>query len=179
MRAYPYKVNLSPRCIPQLRLPIALRSRGRRRLSAPDTLNCLVVSADDSRRENLGFAAHEGGWQVTLCPDSAAGIAQASHALTQLAIVDMTGATENQLTSYRFMVEHLACNSRMLLLICGKLDDPREEIWARHLGVWMYLPGAIDGADLVGLCAAAREAAERLATVNRTGVNRQNAGNRL
>jgi ActR/RegA family two-component response regulator len=136
-------------------------------LCATDTLNCLVVAAEDGRRENLGFAAREGGWQVTLCPDSATAIAQASHTLTQMAIVDMTGAAESQIATFRFMVEHLACGSRMLLLICGKLDDPREEIWARHLGVWMYLPGAIDGADLVGLCAAAREAVERLTSVNR------------
>ncbi len=134
---------------------------------ATDALNCLVVAAEDGRRENLGFAAREGGWQVTLCPDSATAVAQANHSLVQLAIVDMTGAAETQVASFRFMVEHLACSSRMLLLICGKLDDPREEIWARHLGVWMYLPGAIDGADLVGLCAAAREAVERLTTANR------------
>ena len=125
-------------------------------LCATDVLNCLVVAAETDRRVNLGFAAREGGWQVMLCADSATAIKQASHALTQLAIVDLTGATENQLAAFRFMVEHLACGSRMLLLICGKLDDPKEEIWARHLGVWMYLPGAIDGADLVGLCSAAR-----------------------
>lgn len=136
-------------------------------LCATDALNCLVVAAETGRRENLGFAAREGGWHVTLCEDSATAITQASHALTQMAIVDLTGATENQLTTFRFMVEHLACGSRMLLLICGKLDDPKEEIWARHLGVWMYLPGAIDGSDLVGLCSAAREAVERLNTVDR------------
>jgi ActR/RegA family two-component response regulator len=136
-------------------------------LCATDALNCLVVAAETGRRENLGFAAREGGWQVTLCADSATAISQASHALTQLAIVDLTGATESQLATFRFMVEHLACGSRMLLLICGKLDDPKEEIWARHLGVWMYLPGAIDGSDLVGLCSAAREAVERLNTVDR------------
>ncbi len=77
-----------------------------------------------------------------------------------MAIVDMTGS--GSAAGYRFMVEQLACSSRMLLLICGNLDDQREEVWARHLGVWMYLPGAIDGADLVGLCTAARQAVERL-----------------
>jgi len=142
-------------------------ARPRTTLCATDALNCLVVAAEDGRRENLGFAAREGGWQVTLCPDSATAITKSSHSMVQMAIVDMTGASESQVTSFRFTVEHLACSSRMLLLICGKLDDPREEIWARHLGVWMYLPGAIDGSDLVGLCAAAREAVERLTTVNR------------
>ena len=79
-----------------------------------------------------------------------------------MVIVDFSDAASADRASFRFLVEQLACTSRMLLLVCGNVDDPREEVWARHLGVWMYLPGAIDGADLVGLCAAARETVERL-----------------
>jgi hypothetical protein len=124
-------------------------------------LNCLVVAADGARRENLGFAAREGGWDVTLCSDSQTAIHRASHVAQQMAIVDMTGVSPATAT-YRFLVEQLACGSRMLLLICGNLDDQREEIWARHLGVWMYLPGAIEGSDLISLCTAARQAVERL-----------------
>src|SRR5438128_1738009 len=93
-------------------------SRPQTTTCAMDALNCLVVAAEAGRRENLGFAAREGGWQVTLCADSATAITQASHALTQMAMVDLTGATESQLGAFRFMVEHLACGSRMLLLIC-------------------------------------------------------------
>jgi hypothetical protein len=123
---------------------------------------CLVVAADEARRENFGFAAREGGWDVTLCCDSAAALTQVRQKLLHMAIVDLSGAVTQDRPSFRFLVEQLACTSRMLLLVCGSLDDSREEVWARHLGVWMYLPGAIDGTELVGLCVAARETVERL-----------------
>lgn len=129
--------------------------------------HCLVVAADSSRRENLGFAAREGGWEVTLCPDPVTAVARARHMLMHMAIVDLTGAVEAA-TGLRAMVEQLACTSRMLLLVCGNLDDHREEVWARHLGVWMYLPGAIDGTDMVALCGAARHTVERLSAPNRS-----------
>ena len=37
--------------------------------------------------------------------------------------------------------ETLAAMPGMLLAICGHEADPQEEIWARQLGVWLYLPG--------------------------------------
>ncbi len=132
-----------------------------------DSVQCLVVAADDARRDNLAFAAREGGWSATLCGDAATAVSQARLKFVQMAIVDLTGPVANDAASCRFLVEQLACISRMLLLVCGNIDDPREEVWARHLGVWMYLPGAIDGTELVGLCVAARETVERLAASNR------------
>ncbi|HEY1598308.1 MAG TPA: hypothetical protein VGG64_01810 [Pirellulales bacterium] len=134
---------------------------------AIESVECLVVATDEGRRENLGFVAREGGWNVTLCREPAEAIAQARQRLLQMAIVDLSGSVASDSASYRFLVEQLACTSRMLLLVCGNVDDTREEVWARHLGVWMYLPGAIDGADLVGLCVAARETVERMSALNR------------
>jgi DNA-binding response OmpR family regulator len=132
-----------------------------------DAAQCLIVATDDARRDNLGFAAREGGWDVTLCGDVAAAVTQSRQRSLQMAIVDLSGPACADLPSFRFLVEQLACTSRMLLLVCGNVDDPREEVWARHLGVWMYLPGAIDGSELVGLCVAARETVERLTASNR------------
>jgi hypothetical protein len=134
---------------------------------ATQSANCLVVAADQARRENFGFAAREGGWEVTLCCDSTAALSQARQKLLHLAIVDLSSAATQERPNFRFLVEQLACTSRMLLLVCGSLDDSREEVWARHLGVWMYLPGAIDGTELVGLCVAARETVERLVVNSR------------
>ena len=134
---------------------------------ATDALHCLIVAADQLRRENFGFAAREGGWDVTVCCDTATAVAQARQRLLQMALVDLAGLATDDAASFRFLVEQLACTSRMLLLVCGNLDDSREEVWARHLGVWMYLPGAIDGTELVGLYVAARETVERLSVANR------------
>jgi len=136
-------------------------------IRATRATRCVVVAADEARRENFGFAAREGGWDVTLCCDSAEALSEARQSLLHLAIVDLSGAALQERPGFRFLVEQLACTSRMLLLVCGGLDDAREEVWARHLGVWMYLPGAIDGTELVGLCVAARETVERLIASNR------------
>lgn len=132
-----------------------------------EAAQCLIVATNDARRDNLGFAAREGGWDVTSCGDVASAVAHARQQVLQMAIIDFSGSASADRASFRFLVEQLACTSRMLLLVCGNVDDPREEVWARHLGVWMYLPGAIDGADLVGLCVAARETVERIAATNR------------
>ncbi len=141
---------------------------------AVDSAQCLVVSTDDSRRDNLGFAAREGGWDVTLCGDVASAVTHARQRALQMTIVDFSGSASADRASFRFLVEQLACTSRMLLLVCGSVDDPREEVWARHLGVWMYLPGAIDGTELVSLCVAARETVERLSALNRQQRNGHN-----
>ncbi len=127
-----------------------------RSIAPVDSTQCLIVATNDARRDNLGFAAREGGWDVTSCGDVASAVAHARQRSLQMAIVDLSGSTSADRANFHFLVEQLACTSRMLLLVCGNLDDPREEVWARHLGVWMYLPGAIDGAELVGLCVAAQ-----------------------
>jgi hypothetical protein len=40
-----------------------------------------------------------------------------------------------------------------------------EEIWARQLGAWMYLPGVNDHSDVAMLCGEARNAAEKLSSL--------------
>jgi hypothetical protein len=153
---------------PSRELSIAPTSaQPRATLGAVDAAQCLVVATDDARRDNLGFAAREGGWDVTSCGDVASAVTHSRQTPLQLAIVDLIGSAAADRASFRFLIEQLACTSRMLLLVCGNIDDPREEVWARHLGVWMYLPGAIDGTELVGLCVAARETVERLSAANR------------
>jgi hypothetical protein len=48
-----------------------------------------------------------------------------------------------------------------LLVVCGSEDSVDEEMWARQLGAWVYLPG-VSGADaLMSLFAEARRVGER------------------
>lgn len=42
----------------------------------------------------------------------------------------------------------------VLLAICGREFDPAQEIWARQLGVWLYIPGLSvdDAAEVAEVC---------------------------
>ena len=59
----------------------------------------------------------------------------------ELVIIDLTSPEGGEPTGFRQLVEKLACTSHVLLLTCGNEGDAEQEVWARHLGVWMYLPG--------------------------------------
>jgi hypothetical protein len=125
---------------------------------------CLVVSVDDSRREALAWAARDGGWQTLSCGDAEAALERVRRTLLQLAIVDLTASNGTEPPRFRELVEYLACCAgRVLVVACGDEGNARQEVWARHLGVWMYLPGAADGVELAALCGEARLIAKRLA----------------
>jgi hypothetical protein len=62
----------------------------------------------------------------------------------------------------RSVVEHLATQGEVLTVVCGGMGNPTEEIWARQLGVWIYLPGVIDPHDMQPILGEARDIAERL-----------------
>ena len=53
----------------------------------------------------------------------------------------------------------------LLLVICGHDGDVEEEIWARQLGVWLYVPGLSNASseDLALLCQQAYETADAAA----------------
>jgi DNA-binding response OmpR family regulator len=121
------------------------------------------VAADDGRRESLAWAARDGGWQTTTCGDAQAALERARWTFLQLAIVDLTSPDGGEPTGFRRLVETLARTSDVLLLTCGNEGNAEQEVWARHLGVWMYLPGATDGVDLAALCGEARGIVQRMA----------------
>ena len=129
----------------------------------PAALQCLVVATGESRRESMAWAARYGGWQTTTCGDASSALDRARWTFLQLAIIDLTSPDGGEPTGFRQLVEKLACTSHVLLLTCGNEGDAEQEVWARHLGVWMYLPGATDGDDLSALCGEARVIVQRMA----------------
>ncbi|MBX3413059.1 MAG: hypothetical protein KF708_10260 [Pirellulales bacterium] len=116
------------------------------------------------RCETLARAAASGGWRTIRCrtAESARGTTERLHC--QLAILDVEAASSGcDAEELRILVEQLARENDLLLLVCGNERDPREEIWARQLGVWLYLPGVVAGPELTTLCSEALDVAERLA----------------
>ena len=74
-----------------------------------------------------------------------------------MALIDLTGPT-TALRGLRDLCQTLASQSNVLLAVCGNTNDPQEEIWARQLGVWLYLPGvAIEHfEELAAICEQAQ-----------------------
>jgi len=125
---------------------------------------CLVVSASQTRREQLSDAAADGGWDSMVFEDAENALTEFRRSTFQLVFVDLDSfgaAPENE---YRDMCQQFAAeNSNVLLAICGHEGDALEEIWARQLGIWLYLSGVADECEgIAELCGEARGVVEQL-----------------
>lgn len=123
---------------------------------------CLVVSSDPYRMRLFDRAAEDQGWDTILAADSEEAVQIASRELSKLAIVDFQSVTPATKAGYRRFVEWLSKKQQSLVVVCGDEDDPTGEIWSRQLGVWMYLPGVDDQADMGLICGEARNVSEKL-----------------
>lgn len=125
-------------------------------------LQCLVVAGDDTRRDALTWAAVDAGWKALSCPDIQTAQDYYSRYVTQMAVIDLQGtATEDQ-AGYTVLIDNLARHSDLLMVVCGHEGEIQEELWARQIGVWMYLPGVDEVAELSPLFGEATFLARRL-----------------
>jgi DNA-binding NarL/FixJ family response regulator len=119
-------------------------------------LGCLVVSGDASRRERFVAAAALAGWNRSTVPEDAATLHDAADQDVSLAIIDIASPIGDRVHDTLELAEELAARSNTLVVICGSEDNADEELWARQLGVWLYLPGVAEGDSLASLCIEAR-----------------------
>jgi DNA-binding NtrC family response regulator len=126
-------------------------------------LHCLVVAEDAQRREFFQAAAETAGWQVAVFADANSARNAANRVRHSLVIVDLAGAKPESSSALRVLAEQLSTDSRRLLIVCGSDGNPLEEIWARQLGVWLYLSGVDLSCDVTLLCSEARQVADKLA----------------
>jgi hypothetical protein len=121
---------------------------------------CLVVSTVRERRELLSRATTDAGWDTIICADPPNATAVAQQFRFQMAWVDLDpyGTTSAE---FRDLCQLLAGMPGLLLAVCGHASNAEEEIWARQLGVWLYLPGVSTALpeELALLCEQARQAA--------------------
>lgn len=125
-------------------------------------LQCLIVSGDDARREALTWAAVDAGWQALGCSNLETAQKHFNRYVTQMAVIDLQGATAADQSSYTVLIDNLARHSDLLMVVCGHEGEIQEELWARQIGVWMYLPGIEEAADLTPLFGEATFLARRL-----------------
>lgn len=121
---------------------------------------CLVVSTRSKRRMMLEEAAVEGGWDAIVCDEVQNAWTAVKRQKFGLALVDLDGVESPE--ELKELTEEVAKMKDTLLVLCGNEGEALEEIWARQLGVWLYLPGVTAGSDLISLCEQARPVVEKL-----------------
>jgi DNA-binding NtrC family response regulator len=127
------------------------------------TLECLIISTDNNRRELLSQAATDNGWSAIVCADSDTACRLADRIAFKLAIIDMERSSPAESGGLRELSAELGRADGPLLVVCGAEGDVQQEIWARQLGAWLYLSGLAEAeADaLAVLCSEARFVVEK------------------
>jgi len=124
---------------------------------------CVVLSADDCRREMWAWSAGDVGWAAQRSSDVLGAEEFLDRIRTQLIVVDLVGATASEVNEYREFLERIAGQAQLLIVVCGEECDWRQEVWVRQLGVWMYLAGELEVEGLATLCSEALHIADKLA----------------
>jgi DNA-binding response OmpR family regulator len=124
---------------------------------------CLVVAESALRRAMLAGGAEKAGWDTVVCECVESAWHACQRERFEMAVVDFEALGGEALPPMRELTEQIATQRNMLLMLCGNDGDALEEIWARQLGVWLYLPGVREQRDMQTLCAQALPVAERLA----------------
>ena len=135
--------------------------RAAKQATAKSTLECLIVSTNARRRELLSRAAADNGWTTVVCGDAESARHLASRIALKLAIVDVERPSPAEAGHLRDLSAELARSGGPLLVVCGADGDAQQEIWARQLGAWLFLPGIAVVEAMALLCNEAREAIEK------------------
>jgi DNA-binding response OmpR family regulator len=134
-------------------------ARGPRRL--PGLMKCLVVSGDEGLRHRLDTMADLSGWSACEAPADAAELRSVVEGDFHLVIADIARPLGERVNDTVEIAEEFAGRPGTLVVVCGSGDSVDEELWARQLGAWVYLPGVSGGDALMALFSEARRVAER------------------
>lgn len=141
-----------------LRTAASPTARGSR---MPGLARCLIVTGDNGFRNRLESATELAGWRECDAPETVADLHSVIDGDYRLVLVDVTNPVGDRVSDMVELAEEFAARPGTLLVICGPEDGIDEELWARQLGAWVYLPGAIAGDGLVSLLRDAGCLAER------------------
>ncbi|TWT42665.1 hypothetical protein [Botrimarina hoheduenensis] len=124
----------------------------------------LVLVTDPARRRAVTQAAQSAGWRVVACqsPDETA--AQVQQWRLQFAIVELAAGDLPQRSALRQSVQQLREASSPLLIVADQAPTHEDELWARQIGAWLYLPAMTVGEELTQLCREALYSVRRQAT---------------
>jgi len=145
----------------QPRLERAVKSVATRGL-----LECLIVSPRSHQREVLSHAATASGWASVVCDNADTARVVARRIVLKLAFIDLERAPLDEITNLQELASDLSRMGCPLLVVCGADGDTQQEIWARQLGAWLYLPGMAGVEAMTQLCVEARSVVERSTSNN-------------
>ncbi len=131
------------------------------RVGCLPTLTCLVVSGDEGFRKRLHTMSELGGYESCDLPTNVADLRHAIDGDYQLVVVDIARPVGDRINDTIEMAEEFAARPGTLLVVCGSEDSVDEELWARQLGAWVYLPGVSSSDALMSLFAEARRISDR------------------
>ena len=127
----------------------------------PGLLKCLVVSGDRGLRHRLDAVTDLSGWSACDAPDEAEDLTSVVDGEYQLVVVDVARPLGERVNDSIEIAEEFAGRPGTLVVVCGSAESVDEELWARQIGAWVYLPGVSGGDALVSLFAEARQVVER------------------
>ena len=139
----------------------SLSGTATRSVRGPGVIKSLVVSGDRMLRNRLEAVSELSGWPACDAPADAEEVGAAVEGEYQLVIVDIAHPIGDRVNDSIEIAEEFAGRPGTLLVVCGSDDSVDEELWARQLGAWVYLPGVTSGDALVSLFSDARRVAER------------------
>lgn len=132
-----------------------------RSVRTPGLMKCLVLSGDRGLRNRLDAVTELSGWSACDAPADAADLHAMVDGDYQLVVVDIAHPLGDRVNDSVEIAEEFAGRPGTLLVVCGSEDSADEELWARQMGAWVYLPGATGGDALVSMFADARRIAGR------------------
>jgi hypothetical protein len=124
-------------------------------------LECLIVSPRAKQRDLLSRSAAASGWASVVCSDAANARHIAERIVVKLAFIDLEEGPPEERASLQELAAELSRMGCPLLVVCGADGDRQQEIWARQLGAWLYLPGMAGSEEMTQLCDEARKVVER------------------
>lgn len=124
-------------------------------------LNCLVISGNRELRSRLDSVTELSGWSSCDMPTDAEELRSTTDAEFQLVVVDIAHPIGERVNDTLEIAEEFAARPGTLLVICGSNESVEDELWARQLGAWVYLPGVSCGDSLVSLFAEAKRVVEQ------------------
>ena len=120
-------------------------------IQLPGLLHCLIVSWSQERLELLSRASEKQAWEAMVAKDLSEFLRFLFQWKVPLTIVDLPLPDDATYEQLREAAARVPGVNDSLLVICGAEPNENEELWARQLGAWTYLPEAhqMSGLELV------------------------------